>query len=378
MTAALDVQDRALDAWQRWERSGVDARADPVAHRWLPLIGWNLRHAPLDHATEAIFRDARRGIWASNVRIVGAARPAVEALHAAGIRTILLKGAVLSHGVYEAPGLRPIGDVDLLIEPGDADAAQRVLFDRGWTPLNNAHPGDRLLAHGLDLRKPPHGAVDVHWYLLHECGWPSVDRALWRRAVPLPSWGPDALTLGAADHLMHICLHGLRWSPVHAGQWVADAVRIIARAGSRLDWDVVVDEARQRRMALQMVEALRVVRVRGRAEVPQRVLDALVKEQASWRERWECRLKGRPVVSAGGLFVIWAGWMRTRRAARAEGASAPPWSRYLAAALGVPSPAAIAQRFATHAWHSVTHLFSRGPRRGATTRERLTEPRRVS
>ena len=60
----------------------------------------------------ALFVGARRDAWASNLRLLDAARPALESLAFAGIRTMLLKGAVLAHPIYTEPGLRPIGDVD--------------------------------------------------------------------------------------------------------------------------------------------------------------------------------------------------------------------------------------------------------------------------
>ena len=82
---------------------------------------------------------------------------------------------------------------------------------------------------------------------------------------------------------------------MHAGHWVADAVRIIRTSGERLDWDVVVAEAARRRLGLQMTHALRVVRERGHVDVPQAVIDALERQPASWRDRLECRFKGRPV-----------------------------------------------------------------------------------
>ena len=58
MSAALDPPDAALESWRRWERSGADARTDPVARRWLPLIGHNLRDAPVGSARA---RAVRRG-----------------------------------------------------------------------------------------------------------------------------------------------------------------------------------------------------------------------------------------------------------------------------------------------------------------------------
>jgi hypothetical protein len=373
MTAALGEADAALEAWRRWEASGAGERDDPIAQRWLPLIGWNLRDAPLDAATHARVRDARRAVWASSARTVAVARPALAALAAAGIPMILLKGSALMDSVYEAPGLRAIGDVDILVGPQHVASARRILGGLGWEPFRKISDRDLLFGHGIDLRKPPFGAVDVHAYLIHECCWPSADQRLWARARPsrLSGGGPEMCVLSPADQLLHLCLHGIRWSPVHGGHWVADAARVIAHTGGTIDWDVLVDEAGRRQMSLQLLQALRVVRERARVDIPDSTLTALERKPHSWVERLECRHKGRPVVSPGGLFVIWGGWRRTVRAAKAEGAVSPPWSRYLAAALGVESPAAVARRFAWHAWGRLRAIGSSRPRRGATVRERF-------
>ena len=108
MSAALDPPDVALEAWRRWERSGADARTDPVARRWLPLIGHNLRDVPVDPPVRALFVEARRTAWASNLRLLDAARPALESLAAAGIRTMLLKGAVLANPPTTSRGSVPL------------------------------------------------------------------------------------------------------------------------------------------------------------------------------------------------------------------------------------------------------------------------------
>ena len=227
MSAALDPPDAALESWRRWERSGADARTDPVARRWLPLIGHNLRDAPVEPAVRALFVEARRDAWASNLRLLDAARPALESLAAAGIRTMLLKGAVLANPPYGEPGLRPIGDVDVLVEPVHALEATRIVEELGWVASRGPRERDLLLAHGIDLLKPPHGALDLHRYLLPECCWAGADRGVWQRAQPMTSVTSTTVVPAAADLLLHVCVHGVRWSPVHAGHWVADAVRII-------------------------------------------------------------------------------------------------------------------------------------------------------
>ena len=374
MGAALDPPQRALDSWRRWERSGADARTNPVASRWLPLIGHNLRGVPLDPAARALFAEARRNAWASNLALLNAARPALESLAAAGIRTMLLKGAVLATPPYFEPGLRPIGDVDVLVEPVNARAATRILEESGWLAWRRHGDRDLLLAHGLDLRKPPHGALDLHWYLLAECCWAGADQGVWQRAQPMSSMTSPAVVPAPADLLLHICVHGLRWSPVHSAHWVADAVQIIQTSGDRLDWDVVVSEAAGRRLGLQMARALRLVRERGHVDVPQAVIDALERQPASWRDRLECRFKGRPVQSTGGLFVIWTAWRRSAAAARRDGQQPPPWTRFLAATLGVATTTAVVTRFANHAWTRARAVVHRAPR-GSSTRTRLVARR---
>ena len=155
----------------------------------------------------------------------------------------------------------------------------------------------------------------------------------------------DGLVLSPADQLLHVCLHGLRWSPVQAGHWVADASRIIAHAGASLQWDVLVDEARTRRLALQMSETLQVVRDAAGAPVPDGVFASLAADRPTWRDRLECRAKSGPVASLGGLFLIWSTWSRV---ARGSGRTPAPM-RYLAASVGVPSPRALVPWAIAHA-----------------------------
>src|SRR5262249_32731981 len=92
MYAALGPPRPALDAWLKFQTSTVDPWTDPVAVRWLPLVGWNLKD--IAHARERVaFQDAWRKIWSSNRRVFASAAPVLEMLIAANIRVIVLKGA---------------------------------------------------------------------------------------------------------------------------------------------------------------------------------------------------------------------------------------------------------------------------------------------
>ena len=203
-------------------------------------------------------------------------------------------------------------------------------------------------------------------------GWPKrrpAQLGLWRRARRSSETDLPVLVLSPADQLMHVCLHGLRWSPVHAGHWVADAVRIIAHAGDDLDWGIVVEEARGRGMALQMYVALRLLEQMEAGRAPADVLLALGAEPVSLRERLECRLKARPVVGLGGMFVIWCAWRRLAQRWPAR----PSWLRYLAGNVAVESRWELAPWAARHAVARAGALLRRGPRRGASSRKHLAD-----
>jgi len=54
-------------------------------------------------------------------------RTVVDALEAAGIPSVLLKGPALARTVYPDPALRQSGDIDLLVRPGNVLAAEGVV-----------------------------------------------------------------------------------------------------------------------------------------------------------------------------------------------------------------------------------------------------------
>jgi hypothetical protein len=58
----------------------------------------------------------------------------VQALHAAAIRSVLLKGPALVRALYADGADRPYGDIDLLVAPDDVPRAEQVLSELGFGP----------------------------------------------------------------------------------------------------------------------------------------------------------------------------------------------------------------------------------------------------
>jgi hypothetical protein len=57
----------------------------------------------------------------------------IEILRSNGLRPILIKGAALAYTLYYDPTLRPMRDIDLLLDKSEVDHAQALLRESGFT-----------------------------------------------------------------------------------------------------------------------------------------------------------------------------------------------------------------------------------------------------
>jgi hypothetical protein len=366
--AALGEAASASRSWQRYREAVGDPLIDPVALRWLPLIDANLAAADMPPADRIVLEQARRSIWLTNVQRLEHAREASGLLAGAGIRPVLLKGAALAQTIYSRHVLRPIGDVDLLVHPTDATAALALLRAHGWTPLRHVRDEDRRWRHAIDLTQPSGAALDLHWHLLPENVSAGIDEGVWRRVRPLGAPGHPAFVLAPIDQLLHICAHGLRWSPVHSGHWIADAVYLLRHESHAIDWDVLPREAARRQLTRQLAAALRLVATIEPSRVPSEIVRAMEGTRVTWRERVETRVKGKPVVSAAGVIGLWCRW---RRLVEALGSDAPSWRRFLATAVGVDPERSLLPWAWRHVRNRAAEMFSGRKRRGTTLVPRL-------
>lgn len=118
------------------------------------------------------------GVAARTLALDLAAGEVIRALAAAGIDCMLLKGPAMAHRLYrEAPGSRNYGDIDLLVAPGQFDAAGRVLaslgFEDGLAGVR-ASEAARLAERPWRRAGAAHLVVDLHRGFHHV-----TDRAAW-------------------------------------------------------------------------------------------------------------------------------------------------------------------------------------------------------
>jgi len=206
-------------------------------------------------------------------------RESLRALHDAGVRVMLLKGAALAQTAYGRNRKRPMSDIDVLVDPSNAYVARRVMLGNGWREIVGGISESVYDRHHhlppLRDSKSSDLQLEIHTALFPERQPFAFDaRDLWANAHPLGTAFPDAFAPDLIHSLLHACLHFL-WS--HQGRFgVWRTIRdldVLSRAS--LDWDAFVTAARDSRGATACYWTLHLAEVSASNAAPTQVLRQL-------------------------------------------------------------------------------------------------------
>lgn len=265
------------EATRAWERvtPALDIDGMPwETVRLLPLVYRNLAEARADDPDMPRLRGLYRRAWYHNNLQLATLGDILRSLDAAGIDTLVLKGAALIERYYGDAGLRPMTDVDVLVPLGSAGQAMRILEARGWD--RPRFTDEQLLrgSHGIGYRGAQGRRVDLHWQLslaLSIPGRPEASsEAFWERSLSAEVGGIRTRVLDPADQLLHVLVHGFGAHHGTTVQWAADALTIL-RAEPHLDWDILVEESGRRRVVLPVRDSLSYLVTTLGAPVPSEV-----------------------------------------------------------------------------------------------------------
>jgi len=255
---------RRLEAcdWTRLETLAAHHAVTPIVYR------------AAESRADAMPRDVRRRMWVAyratvlrNQTVAHLTSDLGRRLSAANVPCILLKGAALVHTLYADPGLRHVGDLDLLVDERDVPRTASLLeamgFRRFGRPLRTEWPtGEFHLVYVRDGAL----AVELHWRLFEDHLPYVFDLSAVReqavRGAPLPA-GMSAMS--AEHELSHLCIHLERHALVYRSLierpdwlelivmprglgrlvWLYDVALYLRRRGHTLDWDQLVADARR-------------------------------------------------------------------------------------------------------------------------------------
>jgi hypothetical protein len=339
LRAALFPAEKAIPAWNEWKEGVRIDRLDAGSLRLLPLVYKNLRAHGIDDVLMEDLQGAYRSTWARNRILFRNMAALLRLLHAAGIRTLLLKGAPLVLLNYKDYGLRPMFDFDVLVGTEDALSAFNLLKSSGWTPypLDTLSESVIALKHAASFKDSRGRECDLHWHVLPECCQPGADRDFWERAAPIEIEGVPTLALDPADHLLHVCAHGVKWNELPPLRWIADAMAIVK--SSEVNWQRVIAQAQKRRLVQPIKEALGYLRENWGAPIPSEVVRELERIPLSKIEEIEHRYRteGHRQKIFGHLPALWLNYLRAADDAGAKHGLAA-FFKYLQSYWGLARP----------------------------------------
>ena len=234
---------------------------DSVSTSFLPLIFRNLKEDKMHARVFQTCKSMYRHTWSENsLRLFQLGR-LVKKFQTAGIEVCLLKGIALLLRYYQDVGLRSMGDLDILISKNRVLQAIDILKEENWTPLNvqKKHMESDFLeqSHALLFSHPEGGFLDLHWAIFPES---VVDEKFMRysyrtQSMLLPYTDLFIVTLCSEDQLIHVLLHGLKYSPRPLIRWIPDAVMVI-RKYPDFDWHYFFEQITKLEMVPLIKEAM--------------------------------------------------------------------------------------------------------------------------
>jgi hypothetical protein len=288
LRAGIHRDERAIEAWGSL-RSDFDL--DELTfdeYRMVPLLYRNLSALGVKDERFGSLKGIYLHSWYRNLLLLRRMAQVLRELDAAGIPTLALKGTALVAGYYKDPGVRPMGDFDVLV-PQYARAKSLEVIERlGWGEEDSRVRDLRLgYYHSIDLAGGEPFACDLHWQLMHYLLLPDdPDRSaddFWEAAEGIEIVDVPTRALCPADQLLHVCAHGARWDSDTTLCWLADAATILAVGGGRLDWRRLVSQAGRRRSVLAVRTAMTTLASFG-FDVPPDVLGQLAQLPIGRRE----------------------------------------------------------------------------------------------
>ena len=288
LQAALLPAAAARAAFEEWVGTiDLDKDFDQGTFRILPLMYMNLRQIGVEHPLMSRLKGIYRLAWYKNNKLFSDTTAMIEALHAASIPIMLLKGVPLVRQYYGNIALRPMADIDILIPTAMAtrvvEVMQRFPYMRYTAPTEDFLKFRPAMAYWSDTE----GQLDVHWHALRDCLAPAADETYWQTARPIDFNGIPCLMPDPTRMLFHVVIHGLRWNPEPPIRWIADAMTILRVAGDEIDWRAIVRDARAFRLSHRLHLSFAYLQRHFSAPIPEDVVRELARHGVSMVERIE-------------------------------------------------------------------------------------------
>lgn len=229
--------------------------------------------------TDALRREYQTTLL-SNRRMQTVEAELLRRLGARGIRVLALKGLALTFRYYGELGLRPITDIDLLVERANVPAVCAVLREMEYHPSSGSGSpnGFNAQTHAVvDYLRERSPQIEIHWELFNSAAYRAglEAREVWQRAERIELLGHSVSYLSTADELLYLSVHFAAEHQLSRLLWAVDIAELIRALPASWDWSAFVRRAIEARMARPLALTLSYCRDNLELHLPSMVLDEL-------------------------------------------------------------------------------------------------------
>jgi len=255
-------------------------------HRLVPLIFRSLEESGIaipSDMRDTLDRD-RAGVALHSLAYTQELLQIRSAFLAESIEFAVLKGPVLGVALYNDLGLRPFGDLDILVRSYDVLRAKELLVGLGYRPDPPMTPRqERAFLAGqsaYEFFQDEKGfKVELHTALVHQrFDFHHDIEQIWAQTTSTTIGNAPICMLGTNDLLLFLCVHGAKhtWRQLI---WVCDVAELI-RARPSIEWSRLIDEAEQRHCARMLFLGLYLANRWLDASLPSSIQARLEREEA--------------------------------------------------------------------------------------------------
>lgn len=253
-------------------------------HRLEPLLHYGLRHTgftDIPNRVRAEWEMRRRMSIVSSMYHQAALNDIAAAFGDRGVPFVLLKGEGLSRALYPQEGLRPYGDIDLLVRPETYEMAKVILMGLGFRLRRAAKEAERLRLFGeieFDREGPITVTVDLHWNTLMTSWEPRsllTDNETWASLGHVRLGNRTIPILKGEALLIYLCVHFAFHHVFDGLLLLCDLYLILRRYAERTDWDRLIAMTDRYQCRHALYYSLFFVKSLMEAPVPNPILDSL-------------------------------------------------------------------------------------------------------
>ena len=222
-------------------------------HGTIPLLYRNLAGHFSNNVPQTVLdqlRNFANGIAQWNLALTAELLKLLKLLEEQGIRALPLKGPALAVAAYGDLSLRQFCDLDILVSRADMIKAKEALIAQGYHPDLELSPQEEaayLKSHHdyKFVRPEDHVVVEIQWGITQWSLAFAFDfEEAWKRREGSFLAGTSVFNVAPETLLLLLCVHGTkhRWGQL---KWICDIAELVDACGRKLDWDRVMDQARQ-------------------------------------------------------------------------------------------------------------------------------------